>query len=66
MIRLVYILAPSHSGTTLLARLLGSHPDVYTVGELQPLISGDITKYRCSCGALIRECGFWRGPKMLK
>ena len=32
--RLAYVLAPSHSGSTLLAMLLASHPDVTTVGEL--------------------------------
>ena len=58
-VRLLYILAASHSGSTLLAMLLGSHPDVCTVGEMKHTSIGDVNRYRCSCGALIRECAFW-------
>jgi hypothetical protein len=58
-IRLVYILAASHSGSTLLAMLLNSHPDVCTVGELKATSFGDPGKYRCSCQQLIKECQFW-------
>src|SRR5262245_9109598 len=54
-----YILAASHSGSTLLAMLLGSHPEVCTVGELKATSLGDPASYRCSCGELIRECRFW-------
>jgi hypothetical protein len=60
-IPLVYILAASHSGSTLLAMLLGSHPDVCTVGELKATNLGDPDHYRCSCRELIRECPFWVG-----
>jgi hypothetical protein len=56
---LAYILAASHSGSTLLAMLLGSHPEVCTVGELKATSLGDPGTYRCSCGELIRECRFW-------
>jgi len=57
--RLVYILAASHSGSTLLAILLGSHPEVCTVGELKATSMGDVDRYLCSCRARIRECPFW-------
>ena len=60
-VRLLYILAASHSGSTLLAMLLGGHPDVCTVGELKLSAIGDASRYRCSCGRLILECAFWRG-----
>lgn len=60
-VRLVYILAASHSGSTLLAMLLNSHRDVCTVGELKATSLGDANRYRCSCRALIKECVFWRG-----
>jgi hypothetical protein len=56
---LVYILAASHSGSTLLTMLLNSHPDVGTVGELAPGHMEDLAFYRCSCGRNIRECPFW-------
>lgn len=61
MTRLVYLLAASHSGSTLLAMLLGSHPEICTVGELKATSLGDVDKYRCSCGARIKECSFWAG-----
>jgi sulfotransferase family protein len=57
--QLAYILAASHSGSTLLAMLLGSHPEVCTVGELKATSLGDPAAYRCSCGELILGCGFW-------
>ncbi len=62
MIRLAYILAASHSGSTLLSMLLGSHPEVATVGEmkLSPKAIGDVARYRCSCGEPIRTCSFWQ------
>lgn len=56
---LAYVLAASHSGSTLLAMLLGSHPEVCTVGELKATGIGDPEHYRCSCGAPIRQCPFW-------
>lgn len=59
MTRLVYILAASHSGSTLLAMLLGRHPEVCAVGELKATRLGDANVYRCSCGCLIRSCPFW-------
>ena len=58
-IRLIYILAASHSGSTLLAMLLGSHPEICTVGEIKFTSLGDIDRYLCSCHKKIRECSFW-------
>lgn len=59
--RLAYIQAASHSGSTLLAMLLNSHPAVCTVGELKITALGDVQRYRCSCGAPILQCPFWCG-----
>ena len=56
---LVYLLAASHSGSTLLAMLLGTHPEICTVGELKLTSLGDIRRYRCGCGELITACPFW-------
>jgi hypothetical protein len=55
----VYILAASHSGSTLLALLLNAHPDVATVGEVVSGSVRDVERYRCSCRALLRGCPFW-------
>lgn len=65
MTQLVYILAASHSGSTLLSMLLGSHPLIATAGELKLSTSsmGEISRYRCSCGEFIRRCQFWRDVK---
>lgn len=60
MTKLVYIVAASHSGSTLLTMLLNSHPDVATIGELSPGHIEDLSFYLCSCGIRIRECPFWR------
>ena len=59
MTNVLYILAASHSGSTLLTMLLNSHPDVATVGELacKGIVSPE--KYLCSCGSIISECKFW-------
>jgi hypothetical protein len=54
-----YLLAASHSGSTLLALLVASHPEICTTGELKATALGDPEQYRCSCGALIRQCEFW-------
>ena len=58
--RLAYILACSHSGSTLLAMLLGAQPGLCTVGELRAAGLGDAARYRCSCGDLILACRFWQ------
>jgi sulfotransferase family protein len=55
----VYLLAASHSGSTLLALLLAGHPDICTTGELKATSFGDPNRYRCSCGMPIRQCSFW-------
>ena len=60
MPRLAYILAASHSGSTLLAMLLGAHDDACTVGELKATHMGDVTTYRCSCRQTIGQCSFWK------
>ena len=65
MTKLAYILAASHSGSTLLSMLLGSHPQIATVGELKLSTSaiGEISRYRCSCGEFICQCSFWQKIK---
>ena len=65
MITLTYILAASHSGSTLLSMLLGSHQQIATIGEmkLSAKAMGDLARYCCSCGRLIVECDFWQKVK---
>ena len=54
-----YILAASHSGSTLLALLLDTHPEICSVGELKVGALGDLDNYLCSCRRKIVTCPFW-------
>jgi hypothetical protein len=56
----VYILGAGHSGSTLLAMLMGGHPRICTIGEVKAPAIGPADDYRCSCGERITTCGFWR------
>jgi len=42
--------------------LLGSHPQIVTIGEmkLSSRAMGDLDAYRCSCGTFIKQCRFWQ------
>ena len=61
---LVYILAASHSGSTLTALLLNSHPQICTAGELKATHLRGAGSYRCSCGELIAHCDFWENVRV--
>jgi hypothetical protein len=39
--------------------LLNAHPQVCSAGELKATNLGDVERYRCSCGTLIKACPFW-------
>ena len=63
-IRHVKMLGTSFTGTTLLAMLLDTHPQMASIGELayciragQPSLE---TPYLCSCGVPIGDCEFFR------
>jgi hypothetical protein len=58
-IRLVYIMAATHSGSTVLAMQLARHPQVCTVGELSGTPYRAQPGYRCSCGEELVRCSFW-------
>jgi hypothetical protein len=59
MINSVYICSAARSGSTILDMLLGTHPDVIPVGELNQLPKNIALNSVCSCGSAIRECEFW-------
>lgn len=63
----VFIAGLSHSGSTLLDLLLGTHPRLVGLGELYKVIilsaeqlEGE-KNMRCTCGERARNCQFW-GP----
>jgi hypothetical protein len=60
----VYLAGSGPTGSTLLALLLNAHPAIASGGEIavKPKIrhGGRALRQKCSCGALISECAFWR------
>ena len=56
-LRCVYLCSAPHSGSTLLALLLGAHAEISTVGEFGATFRPDM---RCSCGTPVCQCAFWR------
>jgi hypothetical protein len=62
MITVAYIMGVGLSGSTLLTLLLGSHPEVATVGEvyIAPRSKTSGLTYVCSCGLPYHECTFWQ------
>jgi hypothetical protein len=52
----VYIASVGHSGSTLLAMLLGAHSKIFGIGELSEFKSVN----RCSCKKLIKYCSVWK------
>ena len=55
---LIYITSNSHSGSTLLDMLIGSHSECLTLGEIHKLTLK--SEGVCACGAEnYRECSFW-------
>jgi hypothetical protein len=64
MTKVVYIMGHGYSGSTLLTFLLGTHPQIATIGELgiAPRAKQELTpeEYLCSCHAPVRDCEFWQ------
>jgi len=60
----LYVAGSGHSGSTLLALLLDSHPEIACIGEtaVKPKIRrrGATADAACSCGALLSACPFWQ------
>ena len=59
MVTVAFIMSASHSGSTLLAMLLGSQQGATTIGDTAGTGHRDAPDYRCSCGALACQCPFW-------
>jgi len=57
----LFVLGLSHCGSTLLGRMLGSHPDVAYVGELLRLEQAlTDPEELCSCGRIVSACPVWQ------
>jgi hypothetical protein len=61
-IPIIYINSTAFSGSTLLTRLLLSHPNVASVGELTGYVAKteEARERYCSCGQKMLDCPFWQ------
>jgi hypothetical protein len=59
--RVVFVGGFGRSGSTLLERVLGELPGVCALGEVMQLWARLRRDDRCSCGAGLSGCDFWRG-----
>jgi hypothetical protein len=60
--QMIYIAGYGRSGSTLLERILASHPDIDGLGEVEHLTRArDLHAASCGCGAPLAECELW-GP----
>ena len=60
--KVVYVTGAGHIGSTILDIVLGNHPEIQGVGEVNKLHrSGWVSDSgrRCACGEAIPECSFW-------
>lgn len=56
----VYIAGDGRSGSTLLDRLIGVYPGVFSCGELGNLVQSTTSSEQfCACGSRARDCDFW-------
>ena len=58
--KVAYVVACTHTGSTLLTRILNQNPAIFSAGELQYLDRyWHPTGRRCSCGVHALECPVW-------
>lgn len=61
LVRYVCMPGSPYTGSTLLGFLLDGHPDCVSIGAATGLTRKvDVDTYQCTCGALFRDCEFWR------
>ncbi len=59
--KVLLVVTPGRSGTTILDRILGQYDGVFAAGELTFLWSaGLVDNARCGCGSPLRDCATWR------
>lgn len=58
--KVLYIAGYGRSGSSILSRLLGAHPDVVSLGEFGRLSASASATVTCSCGEATEHCEFWR------
>jgi len=58
----IFILAPSYHGATLLSLNLGNHDKIASLGDTIPTLEFDQT---CGCGKKVSQCQFWQRIRYL-
>jgi hypothetical protein len=58
-VRVLYIAGLPHSGSTVLARVLGEVEGLFAAGEVYALSERITNGDRCGCGELLGKCPFW-------
>lgn len=68
--KIIAIISPPYSGSTLLTYLLATHPQIATLGEGQKFYSKVLREdnprpgsKQCSCGQTFSNCPFWQSVK---
>lgn len=59
MIDTAFVLSSGHSGSTLLDLLVGTHPEIVSLGEITYLPRSFVRGATCTCGAPVPRCDFW-------
>ena len=57
--RIIYIMGPGRSGSTLLERVLNSAPTAFALGEFRNFWCMEHKDLICSCGSPVLRCSFW-------
>lgn len=57
--KLIFIISPGRSGSTLIERVLSSAPSVFAMGEFFCLWRLPLSELRCSCGSRPQDCDVW-------
>ena len=57
--RVLYVAGLAHSGSTVLARVLGEVEGLFAAGEVYALSERISNGDRCGCGAALGDCPFW-------
>lgn len=72
-VNLLYVAGSSHSGSTLIDLILGSHSEIESLGEakkipkiLSTLKTGSQPRPICSCHTSIEDCEFWQSALQLE
>lgn len=58
-VRVLYVAGVPHSGSTVLARVLGEVEGLLAAGEVTGLSDRVANGDRCGCGAALADCPFW-------